>query len=205
VVCLAVPVLLLVALCALYAPGYLFTSDVPRKADVVVLFVGPDRVARLDEAKQLIKDGYARYLLIPASGELYAAEAAGRLVWKDTVIQPQVGFYPTKRIVAGYGKFHENTHIEALEAKRMMDERGLRSALLVSSPYHLRRIRLLAGRVFDARDYSISCIPARWPAPFTAADWLNGEHRRIIVKEYLKIGWFLAYGVVGSRQHEKLP
>ena len=78
------------------------------------------------------------------------------------------------------------------------DTEHLKSAMLVSSAYHMRRIRLIAGRVFDARKYSISCNPARWQAPFTAADWLKKERRKIIISEYLKIGWFLVYGVIGS-------
>ena len=172
-------------------------DNIPRKADAVVLFVGPGNVTRLDEAKQLIKDKYARYLLIPSSGELFTANPAGGLV-KLAGNQPCGNLFLRIRIAATYGKFYESTHIEALEAKRMMDDLGLKSAMLVSSAYHMRRISMIAGRVFDARKYSISCNPARWQTSFTAGDWLNKERRKIMVSEYVKIAWFLAYGLVGS-------
>jgi uncharacterized SAM-binding protein YcdF (DUF218 family) len=187
---------LMVSLFVIFAPRFLFTGDLPRKADAVVLFIGPGNESRLDEAKVLIEEGYARYLLIPFSGEMFKADPAGGLV-KIAGNQPRGALFLRIRLAATYKKHYENTHIEALEAKRMLDDLDLRSAILVSSAFHMRRIRLIAGRVFDARKYAISCNPARWQEPFTAADWLKKERRKIIVSEYLKIGWFLVYGVIG--------
>ncbi len=177
-----------------FAPGFLFTEDMPRKADAVILFVGPGNEARLDEAKVLIKEGYARYLLIPSSGELFNADQSGGLV-RIAGKQPHGNLFLRIRIAATYKTFYENTHIEALEAKRMMDDLGLRSAMLVSSGYHMRRIRMIAGRVFDDRKYTISCNPARWQKEFIAADWLDTERRKIIVSEYVKMGWFVVYSI----------
>ncbi len=177
-----------------FAPGFLFTENVPRIADAVVLFVGPGNEARIDEARHLIKEGYASYLLIPSTGEMFKSNPAGGLV-KIAGSQPRGELFRRIRMAANYRKYFENTHIEALEAKRMMDELGLRSAMLVSSGYHMRRIRLIGNRVFNADRYSIRCNPARWQRAFTAADWLDGEKCGIIVSEYVKIGWFLVYGV----------
>lgn len=50
--CLALSVLLLLAVFVLFAPGFLRAGDPPQKADAVVLFVGPGNEARLDEAIQ---------------------------------------------------------------------------------------------------------------------------------------------------------
>lgn len=179
-------------LIALFAPGFIFIGDVPRKADAVVLFVGPGNEARLFEARQLLKEGYARYLLIPSSGEIFSADKVGEIE-KIRIVQPKGDHFLRMRIAAKYRKYLENTHIEALEARQMMDDMGLRSAMLVSSGYHMRRIRLIAGRVFGASSYSFSCNPAQWQQEFTASDWLDKERRRIIASEYVKIGWFLVY------------
>jgi len=194
-VCLIAGFLLLV-LFIIFAPGFLFSEDVTRKADAVVLFVGPDNEARLFEARQLLKEGYARYLLIPSSGEIFTVDQVGEIE-KHSVNMPQGDRFNKIRVAAKYGKHYENTHIEALEARRMMDDLELRSALLVSSAYHMRRIRLIAGRVFAESRYSFSCNPAKWQRVFTAADWLDGHKRRIMVSEYVKIGWFMVYGVLG--------
>ena len=69
ILCFLAAVLLTVMLFVIFAPGFLFRENLQRKADAVVLFVGPGNEARLDEARQLIKEGYARYLLVPFSGE----------------------------------------------------------------------------------------------------------------------------------------
>ncbi|MFZ4856687.1 MAG: YdcF family protein [Desulfuromonadaceae bacterium] len=192
--CCLISSFLLLVVFAIFAPGFLFTEDATRKADAVVLFVGPGNEARVDEARYLIKEGYAHYLLIPSSGEIFTADSAGVLVHK-VADQSHGNLNHRIMMAANYKKYLENTHIETLEAKRMLDDLDLRSAMLVSSAFHMRRIRMIAGRVFDERKYSISCNPARWQQEFTVADWLNAERRKIIVSEYVKIGWFLVYGV----------
>jgi hypothetical protein len=191
---LTASLLLLLTLFVLFAPGYLLSGDIPGHADAVVLFVGPGNEARMDESKVLIKEGHARFLLIPSSGEVFEVDSVGGLV-RITANQSRGDLIRRVRLAANYGKHYENTHIEALEAKRMMKEMGLRSAMLVSSSYHMRRIRMISSRVFDGGTYSITCNPARWQREFTAVDWLDKERRRIIVSEYVKIGWFMVYGV----------
>ena len=182
----------LLTLFVIFAPGFLFTEDPARKADAVVLFVGPGNEARLYEARQLVKDGYARYLLIPASGEVYAQDSAAELVKLEGKL-PRADFVHRIRMASAYKRHYENTHKEVLEARRMMEDRGLHSALMVSSAYHMRRIRMISWRVFDGSKYLISCSPTQWGQEFTAGDWLVKDRRRIIVSEYAKIGWFLMY------------
>ena len=196
---LAPPVLLMTALFALFAPGFLYSENIPMRADAVVLFIGPGNVTRLDEANQLIKDGYARYLIIPSYDEVRVLNGQGKIERVSGMV-PRGDLIRKVHMAAEYkGKeYYENTHIEALEAKKMMDDLGLRSVMLVSSAYHMRRIKLIADRVFDARRYDVNCNPARWQPQFTARDWFDRVRRKIIVSEYVKIAWFLAYGVVGS-------
>ena len=162
------------------------------KSDAVVLFVGPGNEARLYKARQLVKDGYARYLLIPSLGEIYEQDTAGEMVPRVGK-PPRLDIVPRIRIATNDKKYFENTHREALEARRMMEDRGLHSALMVSSGYHMRRIRMIARTVFDEHTYSIGFNPAHWQAEFTTADWLNEDRRKIIVSEYVKMGWFLFY------------
>jgi uncharacterized SAM-binding protein YcdF (DUF218 family) len=194
-VCFLMAATLTVTLFVVYAPGFLFIENIPRKADAIVLFVGPGNEARIDEARHLIKEGYAHYLLIPSSGEMFSANLAGGLVRVSGDL-PREDLFRNIRIAANYKKYYENTHIEALEAKRMLDDLNLASAMLVSSGYHMRRIRMIAGRVFDAGKYSISCNSARWQKDFTVGDWLNTERRKLIISEYMKIAWFLVYRVL---------
>lgn len=176
-----------------YAPLYLACSDAPRKSDAVVLFIGPGLEARLNEARELARDGYARYLVIPAYGETLQISTNGmREITSKVFLMKSETF--TARKATYYKKYFEDTHVEALEAKRMMDEHGLHSAILVSSPYHMRRIRHISNTVFNNGFYTLTFVPTRFQASFTVADWLNKERRKIIVSEYVKMEWFLIYG-----------
>ncbi|OGU12268.1 MAG: hypothetical protein A2075_11510 [Geobacteraceae bacterium GWC2_58_44] len=176
------------------APGLLAYSEEPRRADAVVLFLGPEHVDRFDEAMRLIRGGYARFLIIPAFGLTLDKGAAEKLEKDHKGLKLQGNEFRIRKVV-NYGKHYENTHVEALEAKRQLDERGLRSALVVSSSYHMRRISLINSRVFSANEYALSYVPCRPQRNFTSADWSNRDTGKTMIREYLKMGWFLIYGI----------
>jgi uncharacterized SAM-binding protein YcdF (DUF218 family) len=90
----------------------------------------------------------------------------------------------------------ENTHIEAILARQALDRSGMRSALLVSSPFHTRRIGMISNRVFIG-DYRIATVPSRFQQSFTVSGWFNREQLRRIATEYTKIIWFLLYQPFG--------
>jgi uncharacterized SAM-binding protein YcdF (DUF218 family) len=187
----AVPMAMLIAI---WGPGFLFTKGFLKQSDAVVVFVGPGNEARLAEAKRLIMEGRARYLLIPSTGEIFRA-GPGQVMERLAGNDARGALFFKIRIAANYKKYYENTHVEALEAKRMLDDLGLHSALLVSSGYHMRRIQLIAWWVFRRGAYKVACNPVRFEAPFTATDWFNSERQKILVSEYVKLAWFLSYGV----------
>jgi uncharacterized SAM-binding protein YcdF (DUF218 family) len=189
-------ILLMMTLLVIFAPRYLAYSDVPRKSDAIVLFIGPGNEERLNEARQLIRDGYANYLIIPLYGEVLKVSDNGAL---ERISNQSDQLEKLKHIRnALYNRnYFEDTHVEALEAKRILDDLRLRSAILVSSPYHMRRIKLIAGSVFHNGTYSINIVPTRFQGSFTLADWLVDAHRKMMVTEFIKIGWFFIYTVVG--------
>jgi len=188
-------VLALLTAFILYAPGFLVYADKPVKADAVVLYSGPGQKDRLQEARRLVADGYARYLIIPdfgvvsIAGENGALEPVAPELWGQA--QSLKGATPPI-----YRRYVERTHVEALEAKRILDRLGLRSALMVSSPYHTRRINMICARVFR-NGYRFAVVPARTQQTYTVRDWLDRNHRQKIVSEYVKMGWFLVYEPFG--------
>ncbi|MBV5326821.1 MAG: hypothetical protein JZU65_04165 [Chlorobium sp.] len=52
--------------------------------------------------------------------------------------------------------------------------------MLVSLACHMRRINMIAGRVFSV------------------ADWVNAEWEKNIVSEYVKFGWILGHEALGN-------
>jgi hypothetical protein len=170
-----------------YAPDYLTYSDKPEKSDALVWFIGPDSKARREEVKSLLAEGYADYLIIPAYGKIREASTLPSLALAQT-INSLLNSY-----VINPNKYCENTHFEVLEAKRLMEQYGLKTAIFVSSPYHMRRIKIISEKIFNGQSSKIVYIPTRFEiAPhhllqLTIHDWSN------IVSEYVKIIWFLIY------------
>lgn len=194
---LFIPALLtgIAALLLFLAPRWLLYADSPAASDVVVLFIGPGFEDRLTEARRLVREGYARSLLIPAyhgsfrrNDDGYIVSVGGDFIEK---------FFPAVRVAMGtFPSCYEETHVEALEAKRLMDAGGFRSALFVSSPYHMRRIRLISREVFDPERYTVRFVPAQ-PLNVLRRPLLPDlASIRWQTSEYLKIGWFLAYSTL---------
>jgi hypothetical protein len=187
--------LTIIILTLFIAPGYLAYADKPTKSDAVILFCGDENKTREMEVKKLLHEGYARFLIIPACGEVQQVMLDGSMkrLSRDTKLGDLL-FKLRKR--AFYKKHYEDTHIEVLEAKRMMDETGLHSAILVSSPCHMRRIWLIARKVFGDRKQTFCCVPTSFERSFAAGDWFNRHGRDVIISEYAKLGWFMLYGIV---------
>jgi uncharacterized SAM-binding protein YcdF (DUF218 family) len=192
---------LLLSLSVFQAPSFLFISEAPVRADAVVLFVGGETGTREKEANQLIREGFADYLIIPATGQIMKRGPDGRLFRIDIDLKlktsslkprPQDELLNTSHLKLETAAWLENTHIEVLGAKRLMDNLGLRSALFVSSPYHMRRIKLITGEVFnDSR--AVRYVPTRYETPGEAYWLFSNRERAFVLTEYTKIVWFFLY------------
>jgi uncharacterized SAM-binding protein YcdF (DUF218 family) len=167
-----------------YGPRYLTYADKPLRSDALVLFVGLDNKARQEDANRLMSEGYARYLFIPAYGRITEATSLSSPAGAKKV-NPEL-------IISGLKprRYFENTHVEVLEAKRMLEQYGLKSAIFVSSPDHMRRIKIIAERIFPEEAVRIVFVPIRVEPAHQ--DPMLSDYRRM-GKEYVKIIWFLIY------------
>jgi len=183
-------ILLVLAICFIvlnYGSRYLSYADQPLKSDALVLFVGPDNKARQEDANRLMHEGYARYLLIPAYGRMTEASSLSSSATAKKA--------NPKLIISGLKPrpYFENTHVEVLEARRMMQQYGLKSAIFVSSPVHMRRIKLIADTIFHEGSVRIVFVPIRVEqASQDLFDMTLADYTRM-GKEYVKIIWFLMY------------
>ncbi len=175
-----------------YSKVLLSYNEKPRKVDAIVLLMGPKVKARTEKAKQLLKSGYSDCLLIPAHDQ----------VVKNTGIDilgrtSKASFY-----YAGLSPFetdkkpswiYENTHIEVIYAKRMMDALNFTSAIFVSSPFHMMRVKLISRQVFKAHKYKIYFDYFRYVNSDRPVLLVHIDNLRSITYEYIKIAWFLLY------------
>lgn len=173
----------------LYAPQFLLYSSSYEKADSIVLLVGPDFNARKKEANKLIDEGMADYLIVPAHNKTYKI-INNRIIEE---ISSNLATNTTGKKAVEAPAFYEDTHLEIIEAQKIMSNYKLKSAIFISSPYHMRRIKLIASNVFDTKKGNFYFVPTRyekastifWEIPLT--DWKK------ILMEYAKILWFFLY------------
>jgi len=185
---IALPIAVLILISVLYAPNYLNYADQPIKADAVVLFLSTDSKARYMEAERLLSDGYANYLIIPILGKV--SSTSGEKPFRKKISDPK-GKYP---------RFYEDTHIEVLEAKRIMDQSGFKKANFVSSPTHMRRIKIITGHVFQKKNpapnaYQIKFVPMRTETSLPKVSPWDMKSIGNVAYEYIKMVWFYSYNV----------
>ena len=175
------------------APVFLVCERPLKKADCVIAMLGGDFAARKREALSLIKKGVADKLMIPAWRQVICYDDGSRepTVEKTVAVvaRPQVSI----KLFGRRLDFYENTHLELLLAREMMVKLGMKSAVVVSSPYHLRRLQLIAGKVFADDGYDIGLKSTSLESYSSLACLQSDSCRKYVAAEYLKIAWFLVY------------
>lgn len=176
----------------IYSPSFLLYSTGYQKTDAIVLFLGPDFSARRKEANKIIKEGMADYLIIPAYHKIY--KISDKKIMKSlSTNSSQHGSTRMKNLLNPFPYFYEDTHIETINAKETMSDLGLSSAIFISSPYHMRRIRLIAAKVFADKTTSLYFVPTTFekaPHRFWELSWENWKK---VGREYGKMFWFYIY------------
>jgi uncharacterized SAM-binding protein YcdF (DUF218 family) len=179
--------ILLTGLLAAGLPRFLLYADPQEPADVIVLFLGSQTRDRDTAVKNLVRDRIADTVLIPARGKVIEGEqvqgartltsAPGRtLKTRD----PDIDHL-------------EGTHVEVLNARAMMEQLNASSAVFVSSPYHMRRIKIITDRVFSGSNVRITFVPSA-DGTIRPERWLlSAIDRQWVRQEYLKLAWFLLY------------
>ena len=205
----AVLFLLIITTGLILSPRYLVYADAPQKSDIIILFPVPEFEALNKEARELMKDGYSDYLCIPTSLSLYRAGRAGsgqtavRLPNIKTTVQAgrprlqddiSMTYFQQIRREYHFPRYYENTHVEMLLAKRVMDAYGYKKAIFVSSPAHMKRIKIMANMVFDSA-YDIELVPSRYLKSFEIPlpSRMDMEH---VFTELSKMVWFRCYDLL---------
>jgi hypothetical protein len=173
----------------IYAPHFLTYATDPSKSDVIVVFYGPDFEARIMEAKRLIANSCSNYIMIPYLEMTNPVSEHGSLALFTS---------PTRDGRVPLRHHYEETHVELLMAKEMMDKAGFQSANLVSSPYHMRRIKIISEKVFSQGNTKFSFVPTKYVKTYRFLWFLSKYDIHNIVSEYLKIIWFMLYDSFGK-------
>jgi len=210
------------------APQFLTYADDFNKSQAVILFLGGRHEAREKQAMALLKGGFAEYLLIPTNHEVFRYQNGGlqKISWghfkrlnflergRQDSASPRWE-NPEKAMREGlygrYSKQWENTHVEVFLARKMMEALGLHDALMVSSPLHMRRIKIISSHVFNLRQnqvasrngesqesFLISFVPTPYERQPDPLWFLNPRDFEAVATEYVKIAWFQVYSLFGE-------
>jgi uncharacterized SAM-binding protein YcdF (DUF218 family) len=172
-----------------YAGEWLSAADRPQKADAILVLGGD--FSRPFQAADLYRQGLARriYVSVPVRKDDYRLlDGAGIAYPRDEEVARQVLIkkgVPASAIEY-LGKDSISTAAEA-QAARGVFGRGARSLLVVTSPYHLRRARMIFSDAMPAADIRVI---ATGYDPFPQAWWKDQGAARNVLLELAKITYY---------------
>lgn len=165
---------------------FLIVADPVQPANAVVPLAG--ELSRVSDAAELLKRKQAHWFVItdmwvgdPNPTRRYAESV------KEMAIERGV---PPDQILIAPG-VAATTYQEAVNLRQFAQDRHWSSIIVVTSPYHTRRARLILGHVFRDTPVVVAVRPVydHWYRP--EGWWLDEEGREVTLEEYLKLVLFL--------------
>ncbi|MGQ0549337.1 MAG: YdcF family protein [Armatimonadota bacterium] len=165
------------------AGDFLVVSDPPAPADAVIV-IGGNGIERITAAKRLLENGQGQWLVVSGGPTLNGPNSAA--VNRDEALAAGI---PAERLLIDDRA--ESTVDNAEGTARVMAARGLRSGVVLTSPYHTRRTAVVFSKIFRRAGLRASVIAVddgrfsihRW--------WTRSADRRLVFREYVKLAAFL--------------
>lgn len=159
----------------------LAVEDPLAKTDVIIAISG-DNGPRTQTAVRLWKQGYAPVVLFSGGSLDPESVSSAELMKRDAV---RLGVPAAAILVEPASTTtEENARLTA----QLMTERGLRTAILVTSPYHQRRASIFFSRAFAANGLEFRNHPAFDPDWDPDRWWIREPARTLTLVELAKLG-----------------
>ena len=152
-----------------YIPFVWPTTDVPRRADAIIVLSG-DHGERRAVAFRLLDEGVAGTLVFVGTPDLGDEDDLCRNGWRSKEViclRPQP----------------DGTRQEAQAVGELADHRGWKKVVVATTTYHVARAKLLFDRCVDG---DVSVVPARRSAAL-------GDTARQTVREWMVTGYFAVF------------
>jgi uncharacterized SAM-binding protein YcdF (DUF218 family) len=156
----------------------------------VIVALSGDTGARTETAVDLWKRKYAPLILFAGAAEDPNSVASGEIMKREAVA---LGVPDSAILVEPSSN---TTEQNARLVANLMQAHGLRSAILVTSPYHQRRAAYLFGQVFGPDALTFSNYPARDPDWDPNTWWLHEPARTLTAVELAKLSIEIASNVI---------
>lgn len=163
--------------------NFLVVKDPLVRVDAIIAIAGngPERVAT---SVRLLHEGYGQWLVI--SGGPYGYRFNSAITMRDQALDSGVA---AERILLDDSA--GSTVDNALGSARLMKARGLRTAILVTSPYHTRRAAVVFSRIFRRHGLAVRVRAADESFFQVQRWWTRDQDRGLVVGEYAKLLAFL--------------
>jgi len=169
---------------AFYAGELLVVDEKPQKSDVIIVLAG-DHGARTGLGARLFQQGYAPYFMV-SGGQVYHATTAADLMAAHAV---ELGI-PEKSIILESRA--DSTYQNAVFTKELIHKYDFKSAIIISSNYHMRRVKLIFQREFFGSGVSLTYCAATDPEYNPHRWWATNKSLLITFDEYIK---FIGYSL----------
>ena len=184
----------------LFIGDFLIIQDRLQPADVIHVIAGEDY--RADYAIQLYKEGYGKTLFFTGGWCQRHQYEHGEHARQRSLTQgvPQ-------RDIAWDESTVTSTYMEAerLKAWIIQSSIPIRSVIVVSDPFHMRRISWIYKKVFG-KDIQIQMAPVPFSlTPYQRTWWRDWASRNYVKDEYMKYFYYMArYQFSAGKFHEWL-
>jgi uncharacterized SAM-binding protein YcdF (DUF218 family) len=173
----------------LVAPGFLLEG--PREelepSDAIIVISGDEAMARFREGVRLYRAGWAPRLIFSGAAR-HEGESNAAMMRRMAVGE---GVAPAAILTEPAG---EDTLGNAVFSRALMETHGLRSAILVTSPYHLHRASLTFEGVFREAGIRVIGRPAPDGAWRKISWWTRPDTRELTMRELEKLGYIAITG-----------
>lgn len=173
------------------AGEYLVFDSTPEPADLITVLSGND-TTRLEKTAQLYFDGYAHLILLTNTGRTYGP-------YDTPYNQSQIEQLQAMNVPDGAIFLSDfvanNTGQEATAIIIRMVDLNLKSVIIVTDAWHLRRTRIIYTDTFSNTDFKVQYVGADEPGFSAAFWWLSPKGWKTVTGEYARIiGYFIKRG-----------
>jgi uncharacterized SAM-binding protein YcdF (DUF218 family) len=160
------------------------------QADAIVVLAGAagEDNLRVAEGNALFRRGIGKYLILPLRHPAFKWRWAvetynlSNPVHRSKILIGRA-LKDEKQIIYDYG----GTYLEALKTIQIMKRRQLRSAIIISSAYHMRRVRVAFKNADRQNSFTFYYHPVENNKPEGSVWWVDYDYFKHILQEYRKL------------------
>ena len=163
--------------------AYLIISSELQPANAIIILSGGDE-SRMKEALQLYNENYAKMIILTETGQ--TTEGYTQLYSFDMRIVLLSHGIPSGNIIITDRRV-SSTRDEALAVKNLMISQQMKSAIIVTDPYHTRRALNIFKEYFADTDIRLSIQPVQnsW---YNSRTWfMKIDGWKFTLLEYIKL------------------